>query len=96
MVCNVPVLCQANGVGSHLGHGLVMIVSILLFNDTFVENCSNCTHSWLLLIFLLLTHISLTSFLWDIGKKISPRCDAAKGGVPSGAILFVDMIFIEK
>ena len=26
----------------------------------------------------------------------SPRCDAAKRGVPSGAILFAYMIFIEK
>ena len=24
-----------------------------------------------------LTHLSLTSFLWDIGKQNSPRCDAA-------------------
>ena len=35
-----------------------------------------------------LTHISSASFLWDIGKHNSPRCDAAKRGVPSGAILF--------
>ena len=33
-----------------------------------------------------LTH-SLASFLWDIGKQYSPRCDAAERGVPSGAIL---------
>ena len=25
-----------------------------------------------------LIHISLASFLWDIGKQNSPRCDAAK------------------
>ena len=43
-----------------------------------------------------LTHISLASFLWDIDKYNSPRCDAAKRGVPSGAILFAYMIFIEK
>ena len=36
---------------------------------------------------LLLTHISLASFLWDIGKQHSPRCDPAECGVPSGAIL---------
>ena len=30
-----------------------------------------------------LTHISLASFLWDIGKQNSPRCDAAKCGIPS-------------
>ena len=40
-----------------------------------------------------LTHISLASFLWDIGKQNSPRCDAAKCGVQSGAILFA---YIEK
>ena len=34
------------------------------------------------------THLSLASFLWDIGKQHSPRCDAAERGVPSGAILF--------
>ena len=36
----------------------------------------------------ILTHLSLASFLWDIGKQHSPRCDAAERGVPSGAILF--------
>ena len=35
------------------------------------------------------TNVSiLNSFLWDIGKQNSPRCDAAEHGVPSGAILF--------
>ena len=43
-----------------------------------------------------LTNISLASFLWDKGKQNSPRCDAAKRGIPSGAILFAYMIFIEK
>ena len=43
-----------------------------------------------------LTHIYLASFLWDIGKQNSPRCDAAKRGVPSGAILIAEIIFIEK
>ena len=37
---------------------------------------------------MTLTRISLTSFLLEIGKQHSPRCDAAKRGVPSGAILF--------
>ena len=36
----------------------------------------------------VLTHLSLASLLWDIGKQNSPRCDAAERGVPSGAILF--------
>ena len=43
-----------------------------------------------------LTHIILASFLWDIGKQNSPRCDAAKRDVPSGAILFAILIFTEK
>ena len=43
-----------------------------------------------------LTHLSLASLLWDIGKQNSPRCDAAERGVPSGAILFANIIFIEK
>ena len=34
------------------------------------------------------SHISLASFLWDIGKQCSPGCDAAERGVPSGATLF--------
>ena len=42
------------------------------------------------------TNISLASFLWDIGKQNGPRCDAAKRGVHSGAILFTYMIFIKK
>ena len=33
---------------------------------------------------LRLTHISLASFLWDVGKQHSPRCDAAECSVPSG------------
>ena len=44
----------------------------------------------------VLTHISLASFLWDIGKHNNPRCDAAKRGIPSGAILFAYTIFIKK
>ena len=43
-----------------------------------------------------LTHLSLAFLLWDIGKQNSPRCDAAECGVPSGAILFAERIFIEK
>ena len=44
----------------------------------------------------ILTLISLPSFLWDIGKQYSPRCDATECHVPSGAILFAYKIFIEK
>ena len=36
------------------------------------------------------------SFLWDIGKQNSLRCDATERGVPSGAILFAKRNFIEK
>ena len=43
-----------------------------------------------------LTHLSLASILRDIGKQNSPRCDAAERGVPSGAILFAQRIFIVK
>ena len=43
-----------------------------------------------------LTHLILASFIWNIGKQYSPRCDAAKRGVPSGAILFAKRNFIEK
>ena len=44
-------------------------------------------HSIPLKIFEL-THLSLASLLWDIGKQNSPRSDAAERGAPSGAILF--------
>ena len=44
----------------------------------------------------ILTHISLASCLWDIGKQYSPRCDAPEYGVPSGAILFAYRNFIKK
>ena len=43
-----------------------------------------------------LTHLSLASLLWDIGKQNSPRCDAAERGVPSGAILFAERKIVEK
>ena len=38
----------------------------------------------------------LASFLWDIDKHHSPRCDVAESGVPSGAILFAKRNFFEK
>ena len=38
--------------------------------------------------FIWVNNFHLTSFLLDIVKKNRPRCDAAKRGVPSGAILF--------
>ena len=36
----------------------------------------------------VLTHISLASFLWDIGKQCKTRSDVAKCGVWSGSPLF--------
>ena len=30
------------------------------------------------IVLLKLTHLSLASFLWDIGKQYSPRCDATE------------------
>ena len=47
-------------------------------------------------IFRSLTHFSLASLLWDMGKQHSPRCYAAERGVPSGAILFAWRNFIEQ
>ena len=44
----------------------------------------------------LINQYKPASFLWDIGKQNSPRCDAAKHGVPSGTILFAHRNFIEK
>ena len=44
----------------------------------------------------ILTHISLASLLWDLGKQNSPRRDAAERGVPSGAILFAYKKFHRK
>ena len=41
----------------------------------------------------LFTHLSLASFLWDIGKQHNPGCDAA---FCYGAILFAHRKFIEK
>ena len=44
------------------------------------------------------THLSLlvASFLCDIGKQYSSRCDATECSVPSEAILFAKRIFIQK
>ena len=43
-----------------------------------------------------LTHLSRASFLLDVGKQYSHRCDAAERGVLSVAILFAKRIFIKK
>ena len=49
-----------------------------------------------IIFLIILTHISLASSVRDIGKQNSPRCDAAKRGVASGAILFAFMSIIGK
>ena len=43
-----------------------------------------------------LTHISLASFLWDIGKQCKPRTDAAIRGVWSGSSLFAYRRFYQN
>ena len=60
------------------------------------ENMFNKINTVPILFLIDLTHLSLASLLWDIGKQNSPRCDAAERGVSSGAILFAWRIFIEK
>ena len=58
-----------------------------------LPNRQQCKEKYIVIV--ALNHISLASFLWDIDKQNSPRCDAAKRGVQSGAILLADMNFIE-
>ena len=48
------------------------------------------------LIVLLLTHISLASYFWDIGKQYRPRWDAAERGVSSESTLFAYRYFYKK
>ena len=47
-------------------------------------------------IFLLLTHLSLASLLWDIGKQYSPRCDAAERGVPCSAASHLGLFCLHR
>ena len=63
--------------------------------DLSVLNYKTCMVACRILI-RFITHISLASFLWEIGKQNRHRCDAAKCGVPSGAILFAYKYFIKK
>ena len=53
---------------------VVVVVVVVLVVDVF--------------FYVVLTHLSLASLLWDIGKQNSPRWDVTERGVPSGAILF--------
>ena len=41
---------------------------------------------------IILTHLSLESLLWDIGKQYSHRCDAAERGVSSESFPFASFI----
>ena len=45
---------------------------------------------------IILTHISLASHVWDIGKQCRPRSDAAERGVWSGSTLFTHRNFYQK
>ena len=49
-----------------------------------------------LITWLILTHISLASHFWDIGKQCRPRSDAAERSVWSGSTLFAHMNFHQK
>ena len=54
---------------------------------------------WYFLIMLAyyfqLTHISISSFLWDKGKQCRPRSAAAEHGAWSGSLLFACRMFYE-
>ena len=67
-----------------------------VFPWIFSDNNPNYLNLRSLWCSLHLTHLSLASFLWDIGKQHSPRCDAAERGVPSGVILFAQRNFIKN
>ena len=69
----------------NLEHFCVFISAIDMIMVKYIDCCC-----------CILTHLSLASLLWDIGKQHSPRCDAAERGVPSGAILFAYRNFIKK
>ena len=53
--------------------------NLLYFNGTLNTSCIKCSD---------LTHLSLASFLSDIGKQYRPRSDAAERGIWSGSPLF--------
>ena len=49
------------------------------------ETVLNARGNFMFYTFWKTNHISLASFLWDIGKQNRPRCDAAERGVPQNA-----------
>ena len=55
-----------------LYNGEVVVLKINLKNEVIQMNK---------IVQVCLTHLSLASFLWDIGKQKSHRCDAAECGV---------------
>ena len=67
---------------------LILHLSILLANL--------CSRQHLYASFCLLTHLSLASFLWDIGKQCRPRSDTAERGVLSGSSLFAYRMFYQN
>ena len=69
---SIAPLFQSGAIISSSGHAISLTAIIFSFQPKMMN----------------LTHLSLASLLWDIGKQNSPRCDAAERGVPSGAILF--------
>ena len=71
---------------AHVRDVRVSILKILISNRKKYFSANTVLHTTI--NFLSLTHLSLASLLWDIGKQYSPRCDATERGVPSGAILF--------
>ena len=50
----------------------------------FVLNMSSSLNKDIIIIIIIII-ISMASFLWDICKQYSHRCDATERGVPSGA-----------
>ena len=66
----------------------MILIYVILFQKIDLEPISNKSHYGYIRLFyhsgfieLRLTHISLASFLWDIGKQCKIRTDAAKRGV---------------
>ena len=64
---------------------LFYTLSIGIFSKLFEEDC-----------FMITNPHKPGVFLWDISKQNSAIWDAAKRRIPSGAILFTFMNFIEK
>ena len=68
--------------------------SLILHLSILLANLYNRQHLYASLS--LLTHLSLASFLWDIGKQCRPRSDTAERGVLSGSSLFAYRMFYQN